>query len=358
MDKSKVDRFVGKIVTHRLYEARLDETDIDTFIANFLKDLSDEPLRHGAHVELDGIVMQPERIEFSVSDTDIVLRQTRIEDLEKEFPVYGFRQPFQPHPSAILDVDFLGRYGNEIQTKIEQAIAILRLFKVASVRYISYSMHSESITKLGFGSIIAGQYAGPSDKSLITEQDSLKLKGFWQTMVKALPQGFYELEETRVDHLLIAYKRYCDALLLDGVLERRIANAVMGLEALFLKGAETQELVYRLSMRIAKTFSLLGHDPYKVKDVIEDGYKIRSLFVHGSHLSYSTKRKLTNKYEDIISFLLLLLDYLRVSIIIMIFLKKEKEELLDLIDDSLFDKEKDSRLNSLLSTARNVISGG
>lgn len=355
LDKSKVDRFVGKIVTHRLYEERLDETDIDTFIANFLKDLSDEPLRHGAHVELDGIVMQPERIEFSVGDTDIVLRQTRIEDLEKEFPIYGFGQPFQPNPSAILDVDFLGRYVNEIQTKVEQAVAILRLFKVGSVRYISYSMHSESITQRGFGGITAGQHTGPSDKSLITEQDSQRLKGFWQTMIKALPQSFYEIGETRVDHLLIAYKRYCDALLLDGVLERRIANAVMGLESLFLKGSEAQELTYRLSMRIAKTFSLLGYNAHAIKEVIEDGYGIRSLFVHGSHLSYARNRKLTDKYGDTTSFLLLLLDYLRISIILMIFIKRKKEEFLDIIDDSLVDMDKDNQLNNLLSTARNFI---
>lgn len=356
LGKNEIDSFVGKLVTYRLNEGRLDEADIDMFISAFLKDLNEEPLKYGAYVELDGIVIQPERIEFRMGDIHIILRQTKIEDLEKDFPIYGFMSRHLPTPSAILNIEFLGRRANEIQTKVEQAIAILRLFKVGSVKDISYRMYSESITDImASGTLTAGESEQALEKSLITEEDVQRLKNFWQTMVKALPQSFYELGETRVDHLLIAYRRYCDALLRNGVLERRIANAVMGLEGLFLKGTETQELIYRLSLRIAKTFSLLGYDPYKVKEVIEDGYKIRSLFVHGSHLSYDKKRKLTNKYEDTRSFLLLLLDYLRISIIIMTFMKKEKEEFLDFTDDSLVDKDKDSRLNNLLSTARNVI---
>jgi hypothetical protein len=41
----------------------------------------------------------------------------------------------------------------------------------------------------------------------------------------------------------------------------------------------------------------------------------------------------------------------------MLFIKKEKEEFLDFIDDALVDKDKDSQLNNLLNTTRNVISG-
>jgi len=141
-----LDAFVRKLVSYRLlYESRLDETDIDILITTFLKDLNEEHVKYGADVELDGIVMQPERIEFRISDMNIILRQTKIEDLEKDFPIYGFWQPRLRTPSAILNVEFLGRQVKELQTKVDQAIAILRLFKVGSVKYISYNMHSESI---------------------------------------------------------------------------------------------------------------------------------------------------------------------------------------------------------------------
>jgi len=351
--------FTRKLISRYLYESKFGEADVDVFITTFLKDLNEEPLKCRAEVELNGIVILPDRIEFKIGNTNIILRQTRIEDLEKEFPVYGFTmQPYLGRSSAILNIEFLGRQANEIQNKVEQAITILRLFKVGSVKYISYHMHSESITDvMASGTLAAGKSVGALEKSQITEEDMQRLKKFWQTMIKALPHSFYESGETRLDHITIAYKRYCDALLQNGVMERRIANSVMGLESLFLKGGENQELKYRLSTSIAKIFSLLGYDSYKVKGIVKDAYNIRSLFVHGSQLSYKQKIKLNGKYGDIRSFLLLLLDYLRISIIIMIFVKKEKEEFLDFIDDALVDKDKDNQLHNLLNTARNVILG-
>jgi len=354
-----LERFVQKLTSDFFTRQKLSEEDIDLFVTTFLKDLKEEPLKYGAKVELDGIVILPERIEFKIGDTIIILRQTKIEDLEKEFPVYGFpMEPYLKTPSAILNIEFLGRQANEIQLKVEQAIAILRLFKVGSVKYISYHMHSESITDVtASGTLTAREAVSALEKSQITEEDVQKLKKFWQVMIKALPLGFYELGEARLDHITIAYKRYCDALLQNGVLERRIANAVMGLESLFLKGGETQELIYRLSIRIAKIFSLLGYNSYKVKEIIRDAYKVRSLFVHGGHLSYREKRKLNDKYSDIRSFLLSLLDYLRISIIIMIFVKKEKEEFLDLIDDSLVDENKEKQLMNLLNSVKTFLGG-
>lgn len=280
-----------------------------------------------------------------------------MEDLEKEFPMYGFAmQPLFTAPSAILEIEFLGRQANEIQIKVEQAIAILRLFKVGSVKYTSYRMHSESIADLmASGIFTAGERLGALEKSQIRKEDVQRLKTFWQKMIRFLPNSFYWLGETRLDHLTIAYKRYCDGLLQNGVFERRVANAVMGLESLFLKGGETQELSYRLRLRIAKIFVFMGYDSYKVKDLVGDAYKVRSLFVHGAHLSYKEKRKLNSKYEDTKSFLLALLDYLRISILISIFSKKEKEEFLDLIDDSLVDHDKDTQLTNLLTSAKSLI---
>jgi len=349
-----LERFVRKLTSNFFTRPDLSEKDIDLFIIAFLKDLKEEPLKYGAEVELYGIAILPKRIEFKIGDTSIILRQTEIEDLEKEFPVYGFTmQPHLTTPSAILSIEFLGRQANEIQLKVNQAITILRLFKVGSVKYISYHMHSESIRDvMASGILTAGGSISALEKSQITEEDTQKLKKFWQTMIRALPSSFYEVGETKLDHITIAYQRYCDALLQNGVLERRIANAVMGLESLFLKGGETQELVYRLSIRLAKIFSLLGYDSYKAKETVRDAYKVRSPFVHGGYLSYKEKRKLNNRYGDIRSFLLSLLNYLRVSIITTIFVKKEKEEFLDIIDDSLFNENKEKQLISLLNSAK------
>ncbi len=348
--------FKRKLIYGYLDESKFSEADVDILITNFLKDIKEEPLKYGAEVELDGIVILPNKIKFKIGNVNIILRQTRIDDLEKEFPAHGFIvQPgLKTPPSAILNIEFLARQANEVQIKVRQVITILRLFKVGSVKEISYRMHSESITDImASGTAIAGKSLIALEKSQIKDEDIHKLKFFWQKMAKFLPPSFYEFRKARLDHITIAYKRYCDALLQNGVLERRIANAVMGLESLFLKGEEREELIYRLSMRIAKIFSLLEYDS-KVKGVVKDAYKIRSLFVHGGYLSDKDKRILNNKHGNIRSFLLLLLNYLRISIIMMIFNKK-KEEFIDLIDNALVDRNKDSQLNNLLNKTRNVI---
>jgi len=349
--------FIGSQARINADKSKPGEADMDAFIEIFLKDVKGEPVKYGAKVELDGIVVLSDKIEFRIGDTNITLRQTRIEDLEKEFPVCGLvANPHLRRPSGILMVEFEGRQSNEIQLKVEQAIAILRLYKVGSVKTISYRMYSESITDISASATMSsGSVVGAIEKSIFRQEDSQKLKNFWQLMAKNLPFSFYEFGETVLDHKTIGYRRYCDGLLINGVLERRIANAVMGLESLFLKGGETQELSYRLGIRIAKIFGHLSYDPSKVKELVADAYRIRSLFVHGSHLSYGEKKKLENRHGNINDFLKLLLDYLRVSIITTILTKREKEEFLDLIDDALVDKAKDDQLNNLLRPTRDAI---
>lgn len=47
-----------------------------------------------------------------------------------------------------------------------------------------------------------------------------------------------------------------------------------------------------------------------------------------------------------------MLDYLRISIIVAVILRKGKDELIDLIDDSLIDDEKGEQLSSWLSSTK------
>jgi hypothetical protein len=349
--------FVMKLINEILQTQKFEENNIDELVKTFIKDLYGEPVRCWAEVELDGIVLLPDKVEVSYG---IKIRKTKAEDLEREFPAYDLMQwIFVPSPSAILNIEFLGRGVNEIQRKVQQAISILRLFKVGSVKYLRYSMHSDSIIGYGFGFPLGASITSRTEpvleKYLITEEDVPKLKKFWQAIENAIPLNFFELGITKIDHLTIAYNRYNDALFQDGNLERRIANAVMGLEALFLKSGELQELVYRLNLRMSKILSLLGYDPYEVRKIIKDAYKVRSIFAHGGHLSYNERKKLESKYKSIQNFVRQLLDYLRISIIVMILSKREKEELIDLIDDSFVDKKREEMLNSIISPLKNII---
>jgi hypothetical protein len=129
----------------------------------------------------------------------------------------------------------------------------------------------------------------------------------------------------------------------------------MGLEALFLKSGEVQELVYRLSLRMSKILSLMGYDPHEVKKIISDAYKVRNIFAHGGHLNYKEKRKIESGYKDVKNFLRTLLEYLRISIIVMMLSNRGKDELIDLIDDSFVDKKREEMLNNIVSNAMDIV---
>jgi hypothetical protein len=349
---SFLDYFIMAVANQCVTNPTIKETDLDLLIATFVKDLLEEPVRYGANVELQGIVLHPESIEPSYG---ITLRKTKKEDVEKEYAVYGLmmNRSFLPHPSAIMRIEFLGRSANEVQKRVGKAIAILRLFKVGSVEFISSKMFSESIIDKALGTVTSGKARNALETYLVNDTDVQKLKKFWQTMNDSLPESFFWADVTSVDYLTIAYNRYSDALMENGLLERRIANAVMGLEALILTG-ETQELSYRLGIRISKLLSLLGHDPHEVKKIINDAYKVRSLFAHGGQLSYKRKEMLESRYGDAKNLLLPVLDYLRTLIIAMTLGKRGKDEFIDLVDDSLVDKKREERLNSIISQAKEV----
>ncbi len=349
-----LEHFVIKLINECLCNSKFGEVEIEPLIKTFLKDLRKEPVKCGVEVELEGIALRPDKVEPSYG---ITLRRTKIEDLEREFPTYEFMQSrFLSTPSAILNIEFLGRGGGEIQRKVEQSIAILRLFKVGSVTYTRYHMYSDSMTDfMAHGTLTSGGTERALETYLVTEEDVSKLKKFWQTISNVIPPSFFEPGITKIDFLTIAYNRYSDSLSQNGILERRIANAVMGLEALFLKDSEIQELVYRLSFRTSKLLSLLGYDPHEIKKIVNQAYKVRNRFVHGGHLSYNNKKRIESEYKDVRNFLLLLLDYLRISIIVMMHSGRGKDEIIDLIEDSFVDKKREEMLNGIISRTKDVL---
>ena len=319
--ENDLQSFGRRVINHYFDNQKTDETFIDSLIIIFLKNMRGERVKYGATIELAGVILRPEYI--NISD-DIIIRKPQISDLEKER--YNFVTEHISFATAILNIEFLGLQANEVQKKVEQAIAILRLFDVGGVKYLSYSLFSESVTdQMASIQLRSGDMLVPLETYLIKSEDDAKLKNFWLKVSDSMPKSFYDSDSSKIDHTTIAYNRYADALLHNGILERRIANSIMGLEALLFKAdGETQELSYRLRMRLGKLLNLLGLNPTDINTRLKDAYWIRSTFTHGGHLDYKKKRKLETKYGDPKNLLLSILDYLRISIIVYLFINKEK----------------------------------
>ena len=264
--RQDLERFAATILDNCLSSESADEAqrENEETIRKFLNDVSGGLVTYKAKVELIGVTLQPTNISL---DAGIDIRQPTKEDLEKAVWPIGFGHTLS-HPSAILEVELRSTRGRNalLQAEVEKSVALLRLFNVGSVKWVTYETCSDSLLDPIGGTMSAGEWSAALETYFLKSEHESKLKQFWHTMSPRLPKDIYDLHSKQVNHITLAYDRYSDGLLQSGIVERRIANAVMGLEALFLE--ETQELSYRLGLRISKTLSMLGRNPLEVREVI------------------------------------------------------------------------------------------
>nr|CAD5926970.1 hypothetical protein NO713_01037 [Planktothrix pseudagardhii] len=367
VSRKSLDRFVEVIAGSILNKADAEEI-IDTTITTFLKNIYKEPFQSSAVVELVGVVIDLESLELDSDIFKVIIRQVKIEDLEKKQPIYPYPAiAFSSTrkwliPSAIIDIELYGNEPYKIRNEIKKIITVLRLFRVSSTDYKSYRMDSEAIL---WDSILGATFG--SDKEIdileklkITKENASDLVMFYRDIKNKIPTQIYQsdFQEKAMIHLAIAYRHYSEALLSQIRIEEKITNAVIGLESLLL--AENQEISFRFWVRGAKILGLLNYSPLEVKKNLKTAYDIRSTFVHGDDLELDKKlRKINKNKQETNLFLIELLDYLRVLIVVIIFLsnnknfvknnKFDKKKFLEIVDDSLISVEKEAELRELLS---------
>lgn len=326
----------------------------EEIVERFLKDLAGGPVTHTAQVFLQGIVLRSEEVEV---ETGICIRKPQKEELEIPIPA-ELAELFPRYPSAIVEIRTVGareRSPQLIQEQVERCVLLLRLFNVGSVKWMRYELSSDSIiNQWPHGSLTSGDKNAASETYVIATEDEPNLRQFWQVMSPKLPREMYGFQK-RVTPITLAYDRYSDALLLDGILERRMANAVMGLEALFLK--ESQELSNRLSLRVSKLASVISkRKPLEVRSMLKDAYDIRSTFAHGGYLSDDKRKRIETKYGSSKALLTDLINHLRASIIAAIMCGMKKDVLINLIDNALLDIQEHERLTNLMSNTAVLVS--
>lgn len=365
--------FLNELVNFYLPNLKHNDADIESLITTYLKRFNKEPLRFVAEAELTKIVVSIPSLGFEVPNFGkVLLRQIAAEDLEAEFPAYEFSiGDVKPYirsnlgsliwPSAVLRIECVARQVDEVAERINQALAILRLFGPAGIDILSHKIYVESnenpISIGGLSASYSGidRYLNSFGLYQITTENADKLIDFWKQLVHKIPACFYKSGLSDTNHITLAYERYCDALIKTSMFEARIGSAVMGLEALFLPGSTEGELGFRLRTYIAKELGLLDYDPIDVKEVVKLAYTIRSAYVHGNKPSSKDKKALQYRYSDSSKFLGLILDYLRVAIIINLMIKSGKDNHLKLIEDALVSQSNPDLLLELLTITKNLL---
>jgi len=349
-----LENFISKISHHCLESDEISESKLFEYAERLVKEINGEPVKTGAEIDLVGIALRSKSIRISKL---VSIRQTTLEDVETEVLEYQHgRFDHHVYPSAIMNLSTYEKFGSDLQNEVEKALVLLRLFKSGSIRWSKYRMHTEGFSNFTGGEFSAGK-TYVLDTVLIRESEEEQLKKFWSQMWDKIPLTFIRIGDVADSFRDIAYQRYTDALLENGTKERRISNAVMGLEGIFLRDKnEQQELSYRLRMRIAKVMKFFGYNPFEVKRIVRDCYDVRSRFVHGGLLSHESREVLEDKYGSIDKLLLNLLNYLRISLIITILMQTGKDEFVTRIDNSFLDQESETKLEQTLNSAKYVFS--
>jgi len=323
-------------------------------IQAFFKEIEDKPLKYRFDLDITGLALQPKQIKIS---PNIFLEKTTKRDVEEAFPIDDFIQYKKYWHTALakLHVEFLEKKDYIQEHKIERLLSILRLFKIADIAYNSIKETSES-TNMLYAYNEKNTYRDHSFifGAMLQRKDIQKLRKFWRVIEKFIPKSFAVMY-TQHDYKAIAFERYKEAMNNPGIEEMRIAYVISGLEALF--STNDTELNYRLRMRVSRILSLLDMDSSKIYKDIGVAYGARSAFDHGGRLDskeiFKIRRMYKNKDERILT--MIILDYLRISIIAVIMSQQSKERLIDLIDKSWISKKELLELKKILKPTKNLL---
>ena len=139
---------------------------------------------------MDGVLPPAAPLQFTCGDTTICLRRARADDMAREDPmILGRPTGWPAAPTAVLNVDFLGRGATDIERKVAQSIAILRLFAVGSEKYILVRMRSDSIMDLSsLGEMRPAQQRPALTCAKIPDESAACLVEFWRQFERVLPE--------------------------------------------------------------------------------------------------------------------------------------------------------------------------
>ncbi|WP_316845521.1 HEPN domain-containing protein [Pedobacter psychrodurus] len=313
---------------------------IDALNTKLIRSLSGSELPTSITIELDGLILESREI---ILEEGIILRQTQKSDFEK--PIEPLKGDFfgSPRPTAILELKGVCKRGEtgDLSKKAQTILYQLTLFFTCSVQSVLEEMEQESITKAKSAGFSGTRRIRNFAPQTILATDEKQLICFLQTL--EIPPHLLSSGNEHQDYLSTAFDRYRDALTEDVVFERRVATAVMGIEALL--SSEKQELSFRIQTRTARLLSLFDQSSaLEIRSFLATAYGVRSHYAHGGFLTKREKDKIIRAFGDLSVYARNIIGLLRKLIVIFIAIKADKTQLLSLIDDSLIDEDSLTKL--------------
>jgi len=324
-------------------------------LESFLIHIEEQIFQIDIKIALHGIILFPnQQIDFEDGEYKYLLRQTTLDDLSYEgLDTREFEEKLKRIPSAFIKIS-CSKYKNplkfpyfvpeELDNVVRNFVKILSLFKFGCVTFFSYTVSDNSL--YGFHPLFTPSHEKriliPFHSLVLNQKDTKRLQLFWKYITTKNKLARTLNSETKYNAVKIAYRNYQNAVLFTDTFEEKVANIVMGLEALFLSG-EKNELSFRLKTRICKLFSYFNYDTIELRKLISIAYMVRSKFVHAAKYSKNENKKLAEFSDKTNQLVVPIANLLREAILIFIEIES-KELLLQKIDNALINEIENTKL--------------
>jgi hypothetical protein len=353
---NELESAVATLIGMTLYRTVYDKTTVLRFLLNALRS---EPVPAWSDIDAFGVKVNSTII-LHRDSRRIIFRQFGISDFEQEFhPAMGPSRELGFPPDSIIRVEKNTTNSWDLQLEGLKTLTLLRLMAVCSADFGAETHGTDSPFSFLGGTAIGGRRSstrlrGGIHRLMLFADLQSHLQRYWDWAEPRLPGELYDLTNKTHSSLSIAYERYCDSLFATPV-ERKVATCMMGMEAIYFRTEENAELNYRLALRVSKALSKNGLDPDEIQRHVKFGYRIRSLHVHGGHLSGRERTSVEKCGLSVEELAVRLLDYLRISVFHLAFSGQDKSQFLDLIEKSLVYRQKDDELEATFKPEREFI---
>lgn len=330
IDEAKflLDSIIYKIIFDTSAEEDLAKYDLNKYFKYIKEWVEKVPPDSRVKLWIKGIKLD---VEVHSIDYNIMIRQIKNQDFEIEIPFHGVlmqqRYLIRPSLSTIILELNCKKYLNEIEKDIDLIMTLLRLFKLGSV-YIEKGEYYQEIPPWLPRTISNGNFRDRYNY-IITSEDIPKIQKLYRII-----QSNLSIISNPKSPIHIAFQRYTDVLINGGNVESDITTTINCLEALYLN--ENDELSRRLSQRVSGIIRFFDVESKKVYGDIKTAYNVRSKYIHGQVINEKRRKEIRD-----MQLAKHILDYARISILVFIQLNswKNKDDLIQIIDNSLLDLE-------------------
>ena len=290
-----LNKFLLKVSDH-LFDPN-GQKFIEKFVEIFITELKGQTTEHVLNVDVYGILIPNDKVEFKIEDKRFVFRRaSKLIDYVNENDYIGNHIRSNNPPDMLLEVYTKFKMHTsekeEYKKLADKIIVALKIASKVNVHYDRIFFKEETIIGKN---IIYDNYGKTYSRRRIIkkDQDFKKLIKFCYFLFLRMVDYSFD------DYISFAYDRFCDIISTpEWSIERKLAEAVMGLECIYVDKNETGEVGYRFRNRIVRTILLMGSKGNKIEDIksitnnFKEAYNIRSKYLHGATKSDKTNEQL------------------------------------------------------------------